>query len=294
MRSYWLTVNEGNEETGQEENSAETQVFYNPMSNRRGWAVGDKRYFPLIVTFRPEGCDRVWAATCLHIASRTDIAIPLIPVLDGIYGCNAIGESSLKEKCRQLNTYRGAFLHVDSYEEVKKGKELCNEVDGGAISKTCLLQLEAYVANPAYEREMKPQVNEPIPEGMFPESLGGLPVTKNKHCGPQLEFSGRVMCFAGYGTETEQLVAVHIEQWPESEQSTVPPPWNPGYRDHEYATVTEEQRPHGKVLRYHGPQCNSFLWYSGERHVEVLSCYPVPQLEQFVTYYLERFPSTFQ
>ena len=294
IRSYWLTVNEVLEATGQEENSAETQTLYNPMSNRRGWEVGDKRYFPLTVSFRPEGCDRVWAAACMYIASRTDIVIPLIPVLDDVYGCNAIGDSSLKEKCRQLNTYRGAFLHVDSYEKVKKGKELCNEVDGGTISKACLWQLELYVANPAYERPIKPQANEPIPDGMFPESLAGLHVTKNKHCGPRLEFSGRVMCTAGYGTETEQLVAVLIEEWPDSEQSTVPPPWDPSYRDHEHATVTEEQRPHGKVLRYHGPQCNSFFWYSGDRHIEVLSCYPVPQLEQFVSYYLSKFPSNFR
>lgn len=107
-----MTVNEGFEETGQEENSAATRVLYNPMSNWRGEAVGDNRYFPLTVTFRPEGCDRVWAATCLYIASRTDIVVPLIPVLDDVYGCNAIGESSLKEKCRQLNTYRGAFANL--------------------------------------------------------------------------------------------------------------------------------------------------------------------------------------
>ena len=293
IRSYWLTVNEGFEETGLEENSAETQILSNPMSNRRGWEVGDKRYFPLTVSFRPEGCDRVWAAACTYTASRGDIVISLIPVLDDVYGCHAIGEPSLKEKCRQLNTYRGAFLHVDSYEEVKKGKELCNEVDGGTISNTCLSQLAGYVANPAYEREVKPQVNEPIPESMFPGALAGVAI-KNKHCGPRLEFSGRVLCFAGYGTETEQLVVIHIEEWPDSEQSTVPPPWNPSYRDHEQAIVTEEQRPNGKVLRYHGPQCSSFFWYSGDRHIEVLSCYPVPQLEQFVSYYLAKFPSNFR
>lgn len=290
IRSYWLTVNQGFEGTGLEENSAATQILYNPMSNRRGEAVGDKRYFPLTVSFRPEGCDRVWVAACTYIASRTDIVIPLIPVLDDVYGCNGIGELSLKQKCRELNTYRGAFLHVDSYQEVKKGKELCNEVDGGTISNTCLSQLAGYVANPAYEREIKPQVNEPIPENMFPDALVGVPM-KNKHCGPRLEFSGRVMCTATYGTKTE--VAVLIEEWPDSEQSTVPPPWNPSYRDHEEAIVTEEQRPNGKVLRYHGPQCNSFFWYSGDRHIEVLSCYPVPQLEQFVSYYLAKFPSNF-
>jgi hypothetical protein len=224
IRSYWLTVNEGLEASGQEENSAEVRILYNPMSNRRGMPVGDARYFPLTVTFRQEGCSRVWAAACMYMTSSTDIVIPVSPVLDDVKECNRIGDEWLREQCRQLNTYRAAFVHVDSYEEVKKDKELCDAVDHAGVSKTCLWQLDLYAANPAlgYARSMKPQVNEPIPEGMFPDSLGGVPLMKNKHCGPRLEFSGRVMCAAGYGSETKELVAVYIEEWPEEEQSTRP------------------------------------------------------------------------
>src|SRR5271154_7458695 len=99
------------------------------MSNRRGSAVGDTRYFPLTISFRHEGCDRVWAPTCMYQPSSSDIVIPPIPVLDDVNDCKRIADSSLQEKCRQLNTYRAAFVHVDSYEEVKKGKKLCNDVD---------------------------------------------------------------------------------------------------------------------------------------------------------------------
>jgi hypothetical protein len=296
VRAYWLTVNEGLEATGQEESSAETQILYNPMSNRRDMVVGDTQYFPLTITFRHEGCARVWAAACMYMTSWSSIAVPVIPVLDDVKECNRIGNELLRENCRQLNTYRAAFVHVDSYEEVKKDKELCNEVDNGGIAKTCLWQLDLYVANPAhgYVRPMKPQVNEPIPEGMFPDSLAGLTVMKNKHCGPRLEFSGRVMCAAGYGSETKELVAVYIEEWPEEEQSTKPPTWKPAYTDQKEAAVTEELRPDGKVLRYRGPQYNSFYWHSSDRHVEVFFYYPIPQEEQFVSYYLAKFPSSFQ
>jgi hypothetical protein len=151
------------------------------------------------------------------------------------------------------------------------------------------------VANPAFgfARSMKPQVNEPMPEGMFPNSLAGLPVMENKHCGPRLEFSGRVMCAAGYGSTAKQLVAVYIEEWPEEEQSAKPPAWKPEYTDHKDATVTVESRPGGNILRYRGPQYDSFYWHSGDRHVEVFFYYPIPQEEQFVSYYLANFPSNF-
>lgn len=48
--------------------------------------------------------------------SQSDVAIPLIPVLDEAEACKKIIDSDLREKCRQLNTYRGAFVHVDTYE----------------------------------------------------------------------------------------------------------------------------------------------------------------------------------
>jgi hypothetical protein len=308
IRSYWLAVNEGWEASGQEENSAEVRILYDPMSNRRGMPVGDARYFPLTVTFRQEGCSRVWAAACMHMTSSIDMVIPMIPVLDDVKECNRIGNEPLREKCRQLNTYRAAFVHVDFYVEVNKDKELCNAVDHADVSKTCLRQLDLYVANPAlgYARPMKPQVNEPTPEGMFPDSIAGLPLMNNGHCGPQLEFDGRVECGAGYGTTAKQLVAVYFEQWPEG--SNKPPEWS---RVGNQTAVTREVRPGGKVLQYRGKSVsgvqradgkflqyehsiNSYVWYSGNTLVEVLFSEPIPEQEKFLSYYLGKFPSTSQ
>ena len=96
IRSYWLTVNEGLEASGQEENSAEVRILYNPMSNRRGMPVGDAGYFPLTVTFRQEGCSRVWAAACVYMTSSIETVIPMIPVLDEVKECNRIGDESLQ------------------------------------------------------------------------------------------------------------------------------------------------------------------------------------------------------
>jgi hypothetical protein len=81
FRSYWLTVNEGDQISGQEEVSAAIQTIYNPMFNRRGAVVGDKNYFPLTVTFHRNGCDRVWPATCMYKPLWWGISLPLIPVL---------------------------------------------------------------------------------------------------------------------------------------------------------------------------------------------------------------------
>jgi hypothetical protein len=294
FRAYWLTVNEGFEANGQEMGSAEGQILFNPMLDPKFGLVTDKRYFPLTVTFPPltidpkqEVCGRVWAASCIHMDSWSGITIFLVPMLDDPTACNAIGESSLKERCRQLNTYHAAFLHRASYEDMKIGKRLCEDLGHGWIRDTCLDQLALHSGTPVTEAL-------PVPDGMFPDSIAGL-LVKNKHCGPRLRFSGRVMCGAAYGSETKELLAtVQIEEFPEEETSNKPPPWNPSYTDHNEAKIREESLGDSKVLRYQGPQFNSFYWYSGKRHVEVFFYMPVPQQEQFVSYYLKRLPSNFQ
>jgi hypothetical protein len=282
FRSYWLTVNEGIQSGGQEEDSAETRVLYNPLSNQGGWPVVNQRYFPTTVTFRLTGCDRVWSATCVHGFFWWGQPILLIPVLDDVNDCRKIHIPSVRERCRQLNTYRAAFLHVASYEEMKKGKALCNAVDGGFLTTTCLQQIALHAGNnppPA-----------PIPLDIF-RSFDGVPIY-NKGCGPQLAFSGRFSCGAGYASGTLWLASISVETYPDSPATSEPPPWNPQYTDHEQATVGEEQRPGGNVLRYHGPQHDAFFWYSGQRHVEVFFYRPIPQMEEFVSYYLEEFPSS--
>jgi hypothetical protein len=296
IRAYWVTVNDGFDATGLEENSAATQVLYNPMSNRRGVAVGDKRYFPLTITFRSDGCDRVWAATCMHIMSWTDIAIPLIPVLGDVYGCNAIGESSLHEKCRQLNSYRGAYAHIDTYEEVQEGKKLCSQVDDGIISAECLRQLPVYIANPqAYERAAVPSPIVPLPEGMFVEAIGHVP-RFNQGCGMLDIVTGHFHCGANYGPKEYVFwVAVGVEEWPDSESArNYFPVEKPQFTDYKEATVKDEVLPGGKVRLYQGPQNTAVYWVSKNKFVQVFFYRPIPEQDEFIAHYLTEFPSTLQ
>lgn len=289
----WLTLNA--EQSGYvvgEEGCAAFEIKFDPMFNARDEPVGNTRYFPLDVTFRKDGCDRVWDAACLYRKFWLGFSIPLVPVLNDVEDCNKIGDSSLRGRCRQLNTYRAAFLHVDTYEEVQRGKSFCNQLETAQLSKTCLDQLKTYIANPTLTRSVKPKVNEPIPDGLFPETLAGLHVVQNKHCSPRDEFSGQVLCVSGYGTETKQLVRISIGEFPGSPPSLKPTDWKTPYTDHAQARVSVELRPGGQILRYQGPMYNSFLWYSGDKHVEVFFYTPIPQQEQFVAFYLKKFPST--
>jgi hypothetical protein len=308
LRSYWLTVNEGNKISGQEEMSADNQTRYNPMFNRRGADVGDRKYFPLTVTFRGDGCDRIWAATCMYKPFWWGISLPLIPVLDDINECNRISDSRLRENCRQLNTYRAAFMHVDTYEQVEKGKELCAGVDHSKLSSDCLQQLALYVANPgyAYARSMKPAAIEPVPEGMFPDSVAGLPSMKDGHCNPQVLYDGRVTCGGGYGVRPKWLAAVYFERWPEGAKK--PETWSHLTTP---IAVTEEVHSNRNILRFDGKwysglqgadgksvsyehNSRSYVWCSGNTLVEILFYDPTPQQEEFLSYYLGKFPITSQ
>jgi hypothetical protein len=127
---------------------------------------------------------------------------------------------------------------------------------------------------------------------MFPDTPAGLPVVQNRQCSPRDAHSGQVLCVSGYGTETKQLVAVLIGEFPDSAQSLKRTEWKPSYTDHAQARVSLETRPGGQILRYQGPMYNSFFWYSGDKHVEVFFYKPIPQEEQFVSFYLKKFPST--
>jgi hypothetical protein len=296
FRADWLTINESDRAIELEEVSAATQVLYNPMSNRRGEPVGNKNYFPLTVTFREGGCDRVWAATCLYKGVRWGISLPLIPVLEDFEDCKKIRDSSLRERCRQLNTYRAAFAHVDTYEDAQRGKALCAQVDRAVISAECLRQLPVYMANPqGYERPMVPSPSVSLPEGMFAAAIGQVP-RFNQGCGMLDNFTGHFHCGANYGPKDNVFwVAVGVEEWPDLESARkYLPVGKPQFADYKEATVKDEVRLGGKIRLYHGPQYTAAYWVSKNRFVQVLFYHPIPEQEQFISHYAAEFPSTLQ
>lgn len=179
---------------------------------------------------------------------------------------------------------------MDSYQDEQKDKELCNSVDGGGISRICLSVLEGLSIN-----AKSAQFPEPIPEGMFPDAIAGVPVMDSKSCGPRLAFDGSVRCVAWYGSDAlvmNPLVSVYIEEIPGSATS-IAPDWRPRYADQSEATVSAELWPGGgKFLHYKGQMYESYFWYSGDRHVEVFFYHPTSERDEFVSYYMRRYPST--
>jgi hypothetical protein len=297
FRSSWLTVNEDRGgSTGGEEGSAATEVLYNPMFNRRDWPVGKRQYFPITVTSKPEGCVRAWAATCTYRKSWWEVSIPLIPVLDDIEDCKKIEDSSLREQCRQLNTYRAAFAHVDTYEDAQKGKAFCAQVDHGIISAECLRQLPVYMANPqAYERPMVPSPTVPLPKGMFADAIGQIP-RLNQDCGRLDNFTGHFHCVANYGLRDYVFwVTVVVHEWPDPELARgYFPMGKPQFTDYKEATVRDEVRSGGKIRIYRGHQHTVAYWVSNDRFVQVSFSHPIPEQEKFISHYLAEFPSTLQ
>src|ERR1700722_1481481 len=293
-RDSWVTVNEDAQgATGVDQNSAASEIMYNPLFNRGGWPIGNPAYFPVTVTFRLGGCDRVWDAACIYKIFPFITYVTLVPVLNGPDDCGRINKSFPGDRCRQLNTYHAAIAHSDTYEDAQKSKELCNRLEFSGVSMACLDQLARYAGNSPAAQASRQESAEPIPDGMFPDAIGGLPVMKNRHCGPKLAFSGRRMCAAGYGSEIHEDVAVYIEAWPGTEKATEPPSWNPPYTDHLQARISAEVWPGGgNLLHYQGPMYNAYYWYSGDRRVEVFFYHPFAQQPEFVSYYMQHFPSS--
>ena len=124
-----------------------------PAEQRKG--IGDRRagvsewlsnkaYFPAWASFFGD-CRAEWNVTCTAPASFQNVTIRLIPVLDDPAGCGKIPDADSRERCRQLNTFRAAFLHVDSFAQIQQGKENCKSLENTYVSNRCLELLHNYV-----------------------------------------------------------------------------------------------------------------------------------------------------
>jgi hypothetical protein len=290
FRSYWLTVNQGSQGPGLSEGSAENQVLFNPMSNRRGEPTGNRRYFPLTLTFDRRQCDRdrIWPATCRYEPFWRGLSVPPIPVLDDPTECNKIKDPHLRENCRQLNAYRAAFVHADTYQEVQRDKTLCAEVDHARLSATCVSQLGVYAVNPfAYGRPATRPPNMPLPEGMFVDHIGNA-VRFRQGCGPRDIFTGIFSCSAAYGPkDSVWWVGVTVNEWPSLESKVVAQILDDRY----YHIVA---RPDGKIMVYQWSDESSARWVSKNNVVNLLFYHRIPEQEGFIAHYLAEFPSTLQ
>jgi len=112
----------------------------NPNAEFQGGRLDNRSYFPVSVQFLRD-CNYEWVATCLSLSPNANVRITLIPVLNDPAGCDRIADPDTRKRCRDLNTYRAAFLHRDSIAQVREDKRLCESVDQGRVSKQCLEHL---------------------------------------------------------------------------------------------------------------------------------------------------------
>jgi hypothetical protein len=213
---HWLTVNHVHHEIDGSFSAAEVQVLYNPRSNQRGARVGNPAYFPVTLAYSermPCGLMNAWSATCVDERSSRDITIPLVPAVDDVGECGRIVDSTLQDRCRQLNTYRAAFEHVDAFDEVQRSLNICGGIGTDRIRKTCRDQVAVYAANPDYygRREPAPEA-EPRLALLFPVAIEGENRSR-ENCDPSGFAIGHLDCRANYGEGPNGLVSVTIEEW---------------------------------------------------------------------------------
>ncbi len=157
FQSSWLALNEGNR--GQLENNGGSsagiilfRTFFDPAKS-----IANPNYFPITIMSHRRGCATTWKAACREQSFVWGFSIALMPVLQHVEDCANLRQLPLREGCRELNTYLAAFANVDTYEEIQKGRQLCGEVDHGALSKICLEQLATYVANSSAGKAVQPK-----------------------------------------------------------------------------------------------------------------------------------------
>jgi hypothetical protein len=285
---YWLAVNQDPRSTLFKA-SAFYKVLDRPTSSGVDNDVTSGRYFPLTVTFEPNGCSGiVWPATCLYRSFWLGVSIPLIPVFDDAQRCGSIVDTSLRERCRQLNTYRAAFLHVDTFDDAQRGRRLCAEADAGWLSETCLKHVAGYAGN----RPLSQRGAEPRLAGLFVEAVGRA-VRTQQDCDPTGYYDGHLQCRAIYENGAGvRLVVITVEEWASGHipssvmQNTAP------YPDYEGTMPVVETRSLGTIRVFRGPHYALADWTSKVRYVRLSFQGHFDVQDAFIEHFLSKFPST--
>lgn len=284
---HWLTVNQA-PEGALGIAFAQTLTLYGPQHNQTGRISG---YFPVTVSFDRNGCSGVVIpGSCLYRPFWWAASIPLIPVLDDVERCRAIDDAAMREGCRQLNTYRAAFLHVDTFDEVQQSRRLCAQVDGGWLSETCLSQASVYALS---GRAVLPRPDaEPRLAGLFAEAIGAA-VRTEQSCDSTGYYSGHLQCRAIYADgEGVRLVFVMFEEWASGSIPFEVIKDKPPYPEYDRTTPVRETRSHGTVRLYKGPQNVVADWTSKKNYLRLAFQGHPGVRDAFIDYYLSKFPST--
>jgi hypothetical protein len=199
IEGYWLTanvayrsvqqINAGQRDHRENIDTASPDISWSISSDplfrsvREGaHRVNLTSYFPVAIQFnRP--CQQNWNANCIRLENTSKVRIPLIPALNDPGLCRKIADPALSEQCRQLNTYRAAFLHVETVAQVRADKQLCAQVDRGHGSEACLKALEIYIANPQLYAGRLPFAMETEPDDkvLILTPIAGMTAHRHQH-----------------------------------------------------------------------------------------------------------------
>lgn len=200
----WVTSDGGSD--------ASQKVLWDPLfitkSSRvynlelKGPRVNNRAYFPMAVQFL-RACGQAWNANCISMDATRDVRVLLIPMLDDPATCRKIPDRDLHEGCRELQTYRAAFRHVETMAEVRADKSLCNSIDGGRVSKLCLNNLFSYIVSPKRYESRPPLRTEidPVEEALILAPIAGMPVASHGLAGAD-PFHETATYFAHYRRQT--------------------------------------------------------------------------------------------
>jgi hypothetical protein len=299
MGEHWLTINQITADGRGSFSAAEVSVLYDPTSRRGGLNLSNPAYFPIAVAYGQRqtcGLMQAWSATCVDGRSWWNITIALMPSFGTPNRCTSVRARVAQDRCWQLNTYRAAFLHVDTFDEVQRALALCDQLPIDRIRGTCRDQLGVYVANPeAYGRSAPPADAEPRLAQFFPTTIAGE-IRVDAVCDTAEFAIGLLDCRAKYGEGPYGLVRVAIEEWAGRDK----PPLEkrdllnnkPPYIDAAQAVVTSERRREGTIRMYRGPKVTTADWISGNRYIRVDSERGTEKQDAVIESLLRSFPST--
>jgi hypothetical protein len=246
-------------------------------------------YFSMSVQLISD-CVGLWNAACISLPPMGEHRIPLIPVVDDPAQCKNIGNAQWREMCRQLNTYRAAFLHLGTLNEIQNDKKICRSVDQGPGSVDCLNRLRGR----ARTGSVPQRAHEPA-ENVLIRSVPGLVAHS-----PMIRFDpfddafNYQIAYAAGGVPSDQLASVTVSM----------KAWQP--TDEDVATWVELHQPlpvaSSKTGFFEGHRvsfaegASALTWSSGNNIVTVdfgvLTMIPLP-LEirrALIRVYMQKFP----
>jgi hypothetical protein len=270
------------------------------------------KYLPMMLESHCPNCELLWRApspAAENLRSLWFVTVPLIPALERPDRCSSIANPTVSKQCKELNTYRSAFLHFDSIQDVENNKAICRQLEDPAV-KTCLGDLAAFVAgavsndsSPYEHRHMPMLPTLPLSE-VFPfDRIGDREVISRRTWGNNA-VTGHIGYSAVYarGGRLSTEVHVSVDDFPTEEAarqdlSTLTSGF--GYRSTN--TVSEEIRSGNRIRVYRIPHFkNRFgesggettFWRSANKIVTINIFLPVPKDEEFVSKFLAVYPSS--